>query len=765
MANNNDTKNKISIATYGVGVKLDKDSTKISDIVKQTSLEVAAKFGKRLDNKIIDSYTNLNLTNVFNVTPDGKHMPKKTTEDVDKFKELMQDNSMSAITMLTAEQGRILNYANYKSIVDNIPEMALARETYVSNILSPDDYTKSIFTIKYKSSDQSEEESVNAQLKKLVTKYQIEEKTEEIVNKTITYGDCFVAVLPYDKEIAKYIANTSANGVLNESYSKEPVYRMLTEDMHLTERMYYDTLNESNTRDLFTEADKEVLHEAFGKDANVEQIVMDSVNKNVHVRSFTDLLRNRALADNDILFSKSDIELKTDKDKKKKKKQETFAINGASIKVLEQDRIVALEVDNVCYGYYYIEPGAQLGTESPYSANTAAQYSRASNPMSPTLQPQPAGGEMTPSSSAAKNLNISDEKMNLISQILLKALSKKLNKNYIEDNKQFKDLLYNLLKQKYIFEKGVSITYFMPEEIIHFKADSIFKDVVFFAKLYLAILTNTVIIKMGRGHDKRIFYINGGLDNNHEQAIMKVMQDVKTKEFKMSNLGSISSILSLNPGIFDDYYLTQINGEKPVDIDILPGMDQEINNDFTEFLRKSMIQGTGLPQALLEAADNIEFARQITAQNANFCRRVVRQQKLLTPAFTDFIRTLYKYEYQYNLDGSEQIDDIDINNITIQFPSPGALNLANVIDMLTQIDSASDYITKRYIPDRMDQSSMDEQAAFKMRVIEHMAPQLDWEAYKDLYDQFKDEYNKELLIKTATTPPVDPNDPYANGQY
>ena len=85
---------------------------------------------------------------------------------------------------------------------------------------------------------------------------------------------------------------------------------------------------------------------------------------------------------------------------------------------------------------------------------------------------------------------------------------------------------------------------------------------------------------MGRAHDKRVFYVDVGADANYEQAISRVIQDIKTKEFKMDSMGDINTILNLNPGMFDNYYIPTVNGDKPIEIDTLQGMDIDMNNEF-----------------------------------------------------------------------------------------------------------------------------------------------------------------------------------------
>ena len=759
--NRNDTKktlntsNKISVATYGTTRKLEDESSLISDIVAQTTIDIQKKFGTRLGDNVVDSFTRMNLSTIFN-SNDNKKATDQSGSETEQFKEIMEQSSQSAYSMLAAESGRLVNYENYKAIVENIPEMALARDTYISNILSPDDYTKSIFNVFYTDTTLKKdyEDKVLDKVKQIIKKYGIEEKTEKIVSDCLTYGDSFIAVLPYNDEIAKLLAQTNSNTFLNESLNSSN-YKILNEAFHLESDSIHNEkyLTESMIGEVLTESEIDVLNEMTTNKSGVISL-LESINKNIHVNSTADLLRDQALADMSIFGDKVDIDYDKKPEKRNNKKSlKKMNINGSVIRYLEPDRVVSLEIGDVCYGYYYIELGAGE-KETPYNAETSSMYAKTTNnPMNPTLN-KPGSSRIGDyqTTQAAQNLNVTDEKLQVLSGIILKVLGKKFNRKFIENNKEFKDLLYELLRQKYIIEKGVSITYFLPEEVIHFKTDSIFSKITYFAKIYLAVLTNIVLVKLGRSHDKRIFYVKVGPDSNHEQAIAKVIQDVKTKEFRMGHLGSIYTILSLNPGAFDDYYMPEINGERPVDIETIQGMDQDINNEFITFLRTSMIEGTGLPSAILEANDNLEFARQISAQNANFCRKVIRQQKNLTSAFEKLIRLLFIYEYKYSLDKTDDfLREVNLSNLHVEFPSPGSLNLSNLVESFAQVDQAATYIAKSFIPDKVDQSSANEQEAFKQIVVQKMLPQIDWDDYNEVYEKFKANNSKTKLIEKTVS--------------
>ena len=770
-----ETSNKLSIATFGMNTKLDKESSLINDIIHQTTLDVQKKFGQRTGDNVIDSFTRMNLSSIF----DGSSKSRKNeVSESDKFKELMSDNAQSAFSMITAESGRLVNYENYKAIVENIPEMAFARDTYISNILSPDDYTKSIFNVLYTGADEKLAPQVGEQLKDLIEKYRIEEKAEKIISDVLTYADSFLAVLPYDREIAKMLASTSSGNFLNEALNNEH-FSKLDEAFHLTlDKAHNVPLTESILSESITTEESNILNEVFGIYSYDEKskskvlkedglsVLIEKINNNIHINSTSDLLRHKAQADMELFGDKVDIDYDKKNKSNKNQSKKLMNINGAALQFLEADRVVELKIGDVCYGYYYIELGAGQ-QETPYNAESSKMYAQTtSNPFNPTLN-KPGSSRIGDyqTSQAAQNLNVTDEKLQLIANVILKALGKRFNRNFITSNKEFKDLLYSILKQRYIIEKGVSVTYFLPEEVIHFRGDSIFEKITYFAKIYLAVLTNIVLIKLGRSHDKRIFYVNVGADSNHEQAIAKVIQDVKTKEFRMGSLGSIYTILSLNPGAFDDYYMPTYNGEKPVDIETIQGMDQDINNEFLVYLRNCMIEGTGLPQGLLEAKDNIEFARQISAQNANFCRRVIRYQKILTEPFEALLRLLYKYEYRYTLNDDKAVSSVNLNEIHIKFPSPGTLNLANLTDSFSQVDQVADYISKVFVPDRADQSTTDEREAFKQKVIQRYLPQVEWDEIGKLYETFKvDNQKKELTIKTKNKRRKD-TEPQDDGGY
>jgi hypothetical protein len=523
---------------------------------------------------------------------------------------------------------------------------------------------------------------------------------------------------------------------------------------------------------VLTEAFSEALQldkkekEQFTEDATVE-FLTNLLNNNIVIGSKKEFLLERISAEKDISISKTDIPNKLNKkeakDKKKKSDENPMYINGSTLNVLDPAKIVELKIDNVVYGYYYVQDldqanipnagylGQSTGREVLNPVNMGSNLVGVNNT------------KFTPSTNNFSMNGLSDAKVNIISKVFINSISKKVNKDFIRQNKEFKDFIFNLVKQDYIIKKQIKLIYFSPDEVIAFKVPALYRKITFFAKLYLAMLTNMLLIKMGRAHDKRVFYVDVGADANYEQAISRVIQDIKTKEFKMDSIGDINTILNLNPGMFDNYYIPTVNGEKPIEIDTLQGMDIDMNNEFLEFLKTSMMSGMGIPRTLIDETTQVDFARTVSSRNANFVRAVIKYQKRLTQPFTKLIRRLYENEYKYSGDKESEISSIvDIKSIQVHFPSPATLNMTNITDQMQVVEQNSEFIVNTLIP--QDPTGMNETKRQKLKsmIVEDLMPAIDWEKYKEyreqaIVDDVAEDIKKNAEQMGPDGMPMDPN--------
>lgn len=573
---------------FGISGEFNRKNAKTLERIESTITDIQNKYQRRTGSDMIDYYKNVDFNkNILgemqksrNARKDQEGKKKNDFEfNEDRFKNIMTKEGLDkAGDLLHQEQSRIQTYKNYEEIFKNIPQAAQALDIIKDNIMSPDDFTKQMFTYTYNSDKEDVKSVVDTELEKLVEKYDLEEMADDIINKSLIYGDCYISIISIEKEMSNMLNNMNRGSILNESY--EDIMTQLSESESFIDHTLYDeSVNLSEEESavmreyLYGTTDTELnLSEDSDSDDNVinlseEQLVRDVVeviNSNIKILNKKSLLIERAGMEidklknqtmnlsEDELYKSIDDMMKSGKKKKKEKEDEEahIGINGSSVRVLDPRKVIELKVDNTPYGYYYIESDdiAGKGLGSPSSVSNRGSVNQGGTVDITANNSRFDGG--------ISNMGqLTDAKLDIIKNVFINGIAKKVDKDFVRHNREFKDFIFELVKQRYFLEKKVSLIYFNPSEIVQFKVPSIYRKVLFFSKLFIATMANEILIKMGRGHDKRVFYIEQSPDANVEQSVMQVVQDLKTREFRMDDIGDISTVLNLNPGRFDDQHI------------------------------------------------------------------------------------------------------------------------------------------------------------------------------------------------------------------
>jgi hypothetical protein len=681
-------------------------------------------------NKMEFNTNNLDITNALKEQQGKKKVDKSAIEGM-----LSKDNLSQLIDF---EKDRFSRYDDYNLIYSYIPQLAECINVFRDSILSPDDLTKSSLNVYYKNNLAKADISndVINNLNKLVSKYDLNTKAKNIIRKTLTMGDYFVAVLKYDDEFNKMLLNENKSDLFIENVDEE------TEEPFqlLAEHIEIDAEFKEFAR-VIKEGKKDGdMAEVSNLYSNLQKDVARVLNDNI---SYEDDPRKMLIASSSKDFNK----LNRTRQKRKGDSGEyvDFGIKGSIVRMLDPQNVIKLEVDGINFGYIYIEKAHD--TTAKNSSNTAIS-------------------DFFNSRVDIERSKFKDRE-DVISGLFLKGISKKIDNELIKDNKEFKDYLYTLLKEKYITEKSVKITYLTPDEVVHFMTDSDelygqskLSRSLFFAKLYLATLITELMQKISRGRDKRLVYVETGLDDDIEGVIQGVVKDIKSKEIQTDVLKSITTILN-SIGVFDDYYIPLVDGEKPLDFDTLQGMDVDADNDFLQFLLKSAIGGTGVPVNYIDATQDVDFARSLAMQNSTFVRTVVSDQQSFSASFSLLMRMLYRNEYldtrrnpsdkedaknNGKQKASTEATNVDLDDISVLFPPPITLNLNNINDQISNSSQTLDFVTSVYI----DETEADptKKLNFRKKVVRKLIKTIDWDEMDALFEESEMDSAEDSLKKS-----------------
>lgn len=752
---------KSSIALMGIDGSLDRESNALRDIIRQTTHKTTMKYGERTDGRNLDFFTDEGLSKAFvdaTVNKNNKEEYRKATEDPKAFfKKYMNEKSIADLTGTgMRDMAKMQAFANYEAIYKHIPECSKVLNIFVDSIISPDDFSKSLFTVEYKdTSDEEKNSNIIKNCKFLIEKYKLEEKTEDIIRDTLKCGENYYAVLSLEDEMNMMLDDKMAKTeILTENLKTMDLsvveHELTPDDISLTEEERAVMNEMFNVRGSINESENKMI---------VEQKIIDFINDRFIIGSKLELLQERAGLERERL-TKWDADISDDyydnkqngsnKRKKKKADDKPLFLKGSALRKLDPAKVIDLRIDDISYGYYYIED-ADVGLQKDHSQAGDYLSMVGGRTRQNTLSMQSAGtSEITNfeagTSGEAKALGVSQSKLNIISDVFIKVLSQKIDKEYVRHNKQFKDFIYNIVKQDYILNKQSKFIYFLPTEVVKFEAKPVFENIVFFAKLYLAELTNLMLVNLTRSHDKRVIRVPVGLDADAEQAVSNVVEQIKAKEYRLSDL-DINTILQLEPGIMDDWYIPTINGNPGLEFETLAGMDVDIsNNGFLDWLRKSMINGMGVPANLVDNMSETDFSRTVASQNGNFVKAIVRYQKRLEPSFSDLVRKLYENEYKYNNDAISELPKmVNIDRIVAKFQPPHSLIMTQLAEQIQTADSTADSLASALVPPATDGSTEDLRQIMKSKILQEYVPGVDWE----YFEKYRDTIAAEMLAKRS----------------
>lgn len=696
-------------------------------------------------------------------------------------------------TNVTEDTERTARYTDYRLIDKYIPEITDSLDVLRDSIMSPDDISKKSVLYSYIGElSTADRELFESNMRKLFEKYDFETFISDKIRSTLLLGDGFTIVDKLSSTFTRYL-NEGDGGdeelkddgnVLSESADifASPKFRDRI-------KAYYEKAKSLNEASFVTKGSDgkkyQVTSDMYVK--NTEEEILKMINKNV--KYIEDPMK--ALSD----FTKYTGSTVSDKYTDKITKE--LNINGVYFKDLNPDDVIKLEIDHICIGYIVINRtrGAAdtiggfggSGINSNYSmlgaitsalnpdmgnANNNLQFNQASM----------STDAFTGNQNVLKDGNTALA-YNTIVDMLVKGISEKIDNKYIEKNEAFRDLLFGLVRMDYIISKEIDITFLEASQLDHVKIDSTMTygvsriaSSMFPAKLYLALLLTNLMLKINQGRDRRVFYVDTDLDDDFEGNIEQIIKDVKSSEIPTSSFGSATSVSTVlnTVGSLENYYIPTIDGNRPFDIDVISGMQVDINDELMEKLLKSAIIGTGVPYNYIDATNEIDFARSLSMQNQGFVKKVVNYQQVFSRFFTKIIRKMYKYEF-----GIDDIDEtknnklkeikiknkkrgkkskkdddadshssmIDIEKIEIVFPEPVLLNVTTNNEQIEATNTTIEYITEMYV-DANDENADDIKRRFKKELARSVyMKNLDWEAIDKAYDKMQEDSIEEKLLE------------------
>lgn len=404
------------------------------------------------------------------------------------------------------------------------------------------------------------------------------------------------------------------------------------------------------------------------------------------------------------------------------------SIKGCYIKLLDPKKVIPVKLLNYTIGYYYIHD-----TELDITNHHCKHGHRFSNIID----------------------NISDKtanQQNLIANIA-DAIVKSFNKEYLNDNIEFKELIINSLLFNDMYKKKVHYQFIPGDYVCRFSINEdengngqsmIYKSL-FYAKLYLSLLVFNMVTYLTKSQDTLVTYVKtSGIDKNMINKTMDVARQWKSKQIGIGDLMDYSSIYG-KIGTGRDLFIPEgESGERGLSWDVIQGQDVNMQDELMEQLKQAFINGTGVPSVIMNYINEADFAKTLVMANAKHLRRVMMYQD----NFNEDLTLMYQKILCYCTD----IELEDIANFKYTLQRPKTLPNNNLVDMIGYGDQILDFVEKslfgQYAEENEDLNLSKDM--FRKEFSRKVLPMLPWELIDDIMEKVNLSVIQEKMKKGNT---------------
>lgn len=718
---------KISINTHDVDVDVNKTSMdtmseKIKRVIADDMEEMKTYGGENdLSRFLMNTIQNSGSTKFSSNITDPRN-PENTLEN------LFTSGEGSIFTSFQERfKNKALLFNDLEIISEQLVELSEAINTTRDDIVSSDDVGADISkSLTFSMDGVEDDEKYDELVEEVKRQEQIHGLNyiirEHIVPKTLKYGEYYVYVIPESKlyENAQKRKLELTNGATMEAADA---------------KAFLETLDKSIQKEV--KPDDMVTYLSENIKINNVDIPLPILENNNMVGAMKDLAQ----------FNSLSTLLKQNKGKKKKangenkysslgfsdgvksfKVEDWSEVKGCYIKLLDPKKVIPVKLMNYTIGYYYIHD-----TDLDVTNHHCAHGHRFSNVID----------NMSNKSANQQNLiaNIAD------------AVVKSFNKQYLNDNIEFKELIINSLLYNDMYKKKLHYQFIPGDHICRFSVNEdengngqsmIYKSL-FYAKLYLSLLVFNMITYLTKSQDTIVTYVKtSGIDKNVVNKTMDVARQWKAKQIGIGDLMDYSSIYS-KIGTGRDLFIPEgESGERGLSWDVIQGQDVDMQNEMMEQLKQAFINGTGVPSVIMNYINEADFAKTLVMANAKHLRRVMMYQD----NFNEDITNMYQKILCYCTD----IELEDIANFKYTLQRPKTLPNNNLVDLLGYGDQILDFVEKSEFGQFTEETPElnTTKDMFRKEFSRKVLPMLPWELIDEIMEQVKLDVVKDTLKKSNT---------------
>lgn len=325
-------------------------------------------------------------------------------------------------------------------------------------------------------------------------------------------------------------------------------------------------------------------------------------------------------------------------------------IKGCFVKWLNATQILPIKLGGtVLIGYYYIHYGNTNISNKTAFANGVIDLSQTTT------------------------LSSSRDFMQQLSNMIVSNLDLK----FIQKNSDLIGEITSVLMENQFRKKDVSFTFISKEDIVPFKinidtdgnGNSMFSKSIFYARLYTMMLMTNVITVLNNRPSRTYKVKRDPRTSNVAGTIQRFKEKIYSKRIGIDDVWSYNGAMNKIGSPNDMVIPVDPDGTPPFTKEYDGGAELQLNTDLMEMAKKNSISLSGVPNALINQQDEIEYSKLAQMAQLKLLDFVKNLKIDLNVSTTELYRRLFMVEFGLSYEDasaiSVSIPDVRSNDINI----------------------------------------------------------------------------------------------------
>ncbi len=653
-------------------------------------------------------------------------------EDMDELMGSSQNDILKIFDDATVHQNRKKMYEMYGEIsnINNIAHRML--QVYINNILIKNGQTKQFINVidnEYNRYVAGIEEEVKDNIKKFIKTillyFDIQQKMKNrIVPETLKYGDFFVEIVdlsPVDDILDKKISILQENIEIIEEQKLDIRGRVRKSRFNVGRMAFFEDCTElmiPTARELGEASGDFMVEAKTNFHSKMSSLLTKKTEKAFIIQEddlgfWNDVMNDEGYFDSDFDLAEFQ-ELDFD------------GIEDLYLRLINPAEVLKIEKDGNHYGYLLIE---NLDSDDDPN-NEIDMYQR-------FLSDDSEGDNNRSSNSGEQEEKLADALVNSISNKLAEIISSDsgfLSEMPEELNSSLRVIAYEKIRKR----SKLKFRFLQADRLINFHTSidkfrpygtSIYDPIVLPVKMYTIAMMSSVISRLSRASVIRKWNIEVGTKRNYPELIEKVKKDLRSKSISYNDLNSIRNISQVMTD-FRDIAVVSQNGQRFIDMEIMPMQDRALPMNDMMDLRNELVSATGVPSVYLNVGDAIELRETLVNINIGFSHTVSNLQGYFEDGLNDLLNAIFDIILKKNGMNTDfkltQYFKISLNHplvLQLQANESVISTVSNIVGLLGQAGIRFDpmVLFEKYIPDfNWDELELSGEKAIKKEIKEKL---------------------------------------------